>query len=309
MPHIYKNLFYNHFENQSYKAKVEDFPTNYKSEENLLLRYKARIPYFNFHQNSLTIRYFKQGSGELMLKDRRLKVRDEDFLILNPNDGWEFINERNDYIDVLSFGISNSLISQCNFYLQEENEKILSDPLGETSHDTFFIESPLKAKHYASGQLLQFIYGLSNQDDFKLTCPDELTIEILQSIYREQKLGNKIEKEIQAKKSVTKKETFRRLLLAYEYIHDNVGTHISIEQLSFVSSLSKFHLYNSFKMAFGKTPHQYINRLKVSKAKELVKTGKLSISEVSDSLGFSDLSVFSKVFKKVYGHPPSYYMN
>lgn len=80
-----------------------------------------------------------------------------------------------------------------------------------------------------------------------------------------------------------------------------------MDQLCHVSSLSKFHLYDSFKKAFGKTPHQYINRLKLAKAKELVQYGGLSVSEISDLLGFSDQSVFSKVFKKAYGHPPSYF--
>jgi len=61
------------------------------------------------------------------------------------------------------------------------------------------------------------------------------------------------------------------------------------------------------KKAFGKTPHQYINRLKIAKAKEALQNNDLSISEVSDLFGFSDLAVFSKVFKKAYGHPPSYF--
>ncbi|WP_178346978.1 helix-turn-helix domain-containing protein [Arenibacter palladensis] len=250
-----------------------------------------------------------QGNGEFVRKNKKLKAVDGHFMILNPNDGWEYLNERNNYIDVLSFGITDKIIKGCKFYLCATKEKSLDSPLGEISENSFFLESSLNAEHYASGQLLKRIYKLSGQNEYKFTCPNELTIELLYSLYKEQVLGYKIIENIDAIKYSTRIETLKRLLVAYEYIHDNIREQICIEQLSAVSSLSKFHLYDSFKKAFGKTPHQYINRLKVSKAKEYIKKGSNSISEVSDLLGYNDLSVFSKVFKRVYGHPPSHYIN
>ncbi|MFS4467516.1 AraC family transcriptional regulator [Maribacter sp. 2210JD10-5] len=308
----YEGKFYNHFENQEYKVKFEKKglkeASYYKKEDNLLLRYRARIPEFVFPKTNLTIRYFKEGSGEYVLNGKRLKVRNDRFLIMNPNDGWEYINENNGYVDILSFAVCDEMASKYNFYVTEKYEQLLDNPFGEEKEESYFMETMLAASHYSTGRLLKSIYDLSNKFDFYFTCPYELTIEILQSLYKEQALGYKMVGEINAKKTSTKLETLKRLLVAYEFIHDNIGKPISIEELATISSLSKFHLYDSFKRAFGKTPHQYINRLKIAKAKNALQNTDASVSEISDSFGFSDPEVFSKVFKKVYGKPPSNYL-
>lgn len=302
MPIDYKDLYYNHFEKQEYKV-----PPHYKKEENFLMRYKARFSNYEFHENCLTVIYFKEGNGELIKKNKRLKAKDDKFLILNPNEGWEFVNKENEYIDVLSFGISDKLASECDTYLNLENEKLLDDPFDKTAHRTFFIEKMFGANYFSAGNLLRHIYHTSLLEDYKYIDAEELTMEVLQSISQNQIKAYALANKIEAKKLSTKVETFKRLLSAYEYIHDNITHPISLDELSQVSSLSKFHLYNSFKTIYGKTPHQYINRLKMAKAKEQIQSGDFSIGEISDLFGFSDLCVFSKAFKKAYGNPPSHY--
>jgi AraC-like DNA-binding protein len=300
MPLKYRDKYYNHFQKRTF-----ELPPHYTKQENFLMRYEARFEHYEFFENCMTVVFFHKGAGELHRKDKILKARDNKFLVLNPNEGWEYLNEKNQYIDVLSFGISDNFNAQHAYYLKAQDQQLLDAPFN-TSQEAFrFLENTLHADCYSSGRLLQQIYAQSNTYDYEFFCPEELTIEVLRSVYHEQLLGNKISSKIDAKKRSTKDETLKRLLVAYEFIHDNMGTQISIEQLSFVSSLSKFHLYDSFKNAFGKTPHQYINRLKVSQAKEYLQNGHFSVSEVSDLLGFSDSSVFSKVFKKAYGRPPS----
>ncbi|MGD1894945.1 MAG: helix-turn-helix transcriptional regulator [Cyclobacteriaceae bacterium] len=165
------------------------------------------------------------------------------------------------------------------------------------------------AAHYKSGKLLQRIHQFSSESAFHLTDPEELSMNVLTSIYEDQYHGYALAKRVQAKKPSTQLETFKRLLIAYEYIHDNISEPISLEELARVSLLSKFHLYDSFKNVYGQTPHQYINRLKVAKAKEYIQQGENSIGEVADLFGFNDICVFSKIFKKIYGNPPSHYQN
>ena len=60
-----------------------------------------------------------------------------------------------------------------------------------------------------------------------------------------------------------------------------------------------------FKKRFGKTPARYITLQKVAYAKQLLKMPHLSIMEVSERCGFSDVYYFSKVFKKETGDTPT----
>lgn len=272
-----------------------------------MMRFNAPLANYKFENNSLTIIYFKDGVGELYWKDKRVKISGNKFIITNPSLGWEYINEREEYIDVLSLVICDEFREQFNYFNTASRTQLLDDPFHRTCHTSFFLENAFGADYYRSGKLLQQIYQLSTKSDYKFACAEELSIAVLQAIYQDQCKGYVLASHIEAKKQSTKIETLKRLLLANEYINDHITSAISLDDLSQVSSLSKYHLYSSFKNIYGKTPHQYINRLKMARAKEHIQRGVCSISEVSDFFGFSDLCVFSKVFKKVYGNPPSHY--
>lgn len=300
----YKDKYYNHFAQKAFYI-----PPQYSKEESFLTRFQSNFEHHEFVENSMIITFFKEGKAIFQKKQQQLHIEKDSFFVLNPNEGWEFFNESKQYVDVLGFGITQNFASNFYHYSKNDRQLVLDDPFDSYTQSNFFLEKPLSSKYYKSGELLRHIYDLSNTYEFDFLCPEELTIEILQSVYKEQLLGNKIANKIEAKKSSTKQETLKRLITAYEFIHDNVENPITTEELSTISCLSKFHLYNSFKKAFGKTPHQYINRLKIIKAKEVLQTQDLSVSEVADAFGYSNLSVFSKVFKKVYGRPPSYYYN
>jgi two-component system response regulator YesN len=53
--------------------------------------------------------------------------------------------------------------------------------------------------------------------------------------------------------------------------------------------------------------NEYLNKIRVEKASELLRGGEASISEISGMVGYSDHSYFTKVFKKRTGLSPSQY--
>ncbi|MEM9671028.1 MAG: AraC family transcriptional regulator [Bacteroidota bacterium] len=300
----YQDTYYDHFSKRSTKT-----PPQFKEDQNYLMRFHAPLSSYTFENNNLTIIYFKNGVGELRWKNKRVEIKGERFIITNPSLGWEYINSKAKPIDVLSLVINEKFRKQFHFFKTSSSLRQLDDPWGEDAPASFFLEKPLISSYYKSGQLLQRIHQLSSDSMFQFTSPKELAIDVLTSIYQDQYHGYALAKRVQAKKPSTQLETFKRLLIAYEYIYDNINNPITLEELSNVSSLSKFHLYNSFKNVYGQTPHQYINRLKVAKAKECIQQGENSIGEIANQFGFNDISVFSKVFKKICGKPPSHYLN
>ncbi|MEM7485687.1 MAG: AraC family transcriptional regulator [Bacteroidota bacterium] len=298
----YRDKYYDHFSSEEYEKAP-----NFFQDKNYMMRHVTPLDNYVFDGNSLTIIFFKEGFGELHWKHKSTKIGHNKFIVINPSIGWEYTNEKRQYIDVLSLVISNEFRKQLNFYNNATVDQLLDTPFHQIEDHSFFMENPLNADYYSSGKLLKAIHQQSADDEFKLLSPEELAIEVLQRISEEQIKAYTYASRIEAKKKNTQIEIYRRLLIVYEYIHDNIANPISFQELSLESSLSKYHLYESFKTVYGKTPHQYINCLKVTKAKEYLQKEMFSISEVADLLGYSDLSVFSKVFKKVYGKPPSYY--
>lgn len=72
--------------------------------------------------------------------------------------------------------------------------------------------------------------------------------------------------------------------------------------------LSQVQLYRKLKALTGLTPVQFIRHLRLEKAKHLLKTTDLHVSEVAYDVGFSDPAYFSRIFQKEFKVSPSYFL-
>ena len=71
------------------------------------------------------------------------------------------------------------------------------------------------------------------------------------------------------------------------------------------SNLTQRRFNDLFKQTFSITPNRYLTVLKIEFAKKLLKLGNLTIMEIADLCGFSDIYYFSKLFKKETGSTPT----
>jgi AraC-like DNA-binding protein/quercetin dioxygenase-like cupin family protein len=91
------------------------------------------------------------------------------------------------------------------------------------------------------------------------------------------------------------------------YIHNNVYTAFTVEDLCNKFSISRSSLQTLFKTNINTTPKQYISNIKLDQAKVLIQEHKRTISEISDILGFTSIHYFSRKFKMQYGMSPTDY--
>jgi AraC-like DNA-binding protein len=103
-------------------------------------------------------------------------------------------------------------------------------------------------------------------------------------------------------------EIYQRIVSAKIYIDDNYQESINLEQISQKAFLSRFHFHRLFRRIYQKTPHEYITRKRIDKAKELLAKNK-PVTEVCNEVGFESIGTFSALFKKEIGFPPTYYRN
>lgn len=69
--------------------------------------------------------------------------------------------------------------------------------------------------------------------------------------------------------------------------------------------ISMSSLQRGFKKYLGVSPKQYLIKLRMNKALELLRENKLSVKEIAFACGYEDKKYFSRIFKKKYGYPPS----
>ncbi len=94
-----------------------------------------------------------------------------------------------------------------------------------------------------------------------------------------------------------------------EYIRANLTGDVDLTELANQVNLSPHYFSRLFKQALGDSPHHYVLRERIHEAQKRLTAGRMSISEVALSLGFSDQSHFSQTFRKMTGTTPKRYQS
>ncbi|ASZ13918.1 AraC family transcriptional regulator [Chitinophaga pendula] len=81
----------------------------------------------------------------------------------------------------------------------------------------------------------------------------------------------------------------------------------SLNELAYLSGRSLSSFKRDVQEIYNTTPAKWIREKRLNKAKELLETTQLSVSDICFSLGFENISHFSRVFKVFHGKPPSSY--
>ena len=94
---------------------------------------------------------------------------------------------------------------------------------------------------------------------------------------------------------------------AIEYIYKNKSENITVENMAKVCHISQSYFSRLFSKEMGDSFSNYISKLKINWAKELLEESDMSVSQISDELGFNEPGYFIKIFKKYEGVTPSVY--
>ena len=89
-----------------------------------------------------------------------------------------------------------------------------------------------------------------------------------------------------------------------EYIHAHLDTQLSLTKLATHLNLSTFHFARLFKKSLGLSPHKYILQTRIERAKRLITSQHLPLSNIALQAGFYDQTHFGKAFKKYVGVSP-----
>ena len=95
----------------------------------------------------------------------------------------------------------------------------------------------------------------------------------------------------------------KRLAVVIEAIEDRIHLRLTVEELAAVAGLSPAHFAREFKRATHETPHAFILRRRLERARQLLVDG-CSIAQVADQCGFADQPHLSRAFKERFGVPP-----
>ncbi|MBE7035398.1 MAG: AraC family transcriptional regulator [Ruminococcaceae bacterium] len=94
-----------------------------------------------------------------------------------------------------------------------------------------------------------------------------------------------------------------------QHIGANYAERLTLEDTAGMVYMSPAYLSRVFKSETGVTFNQYLNRIRITKAKALLHNRGLKLTDISQAVGYEDQSYFTRVFKKMTGISPNQYRN
>ncbi|MEX2382711.1 MAG: helix-turn-helix domain-containing protein [Opitutales bacterium] len=115
--------------------------------------------------------------------------------------------------------------------------------------------------------------------------------------------------EMVANQIVVQGETSESPLIqrARKFIEENFSEEVSLGQVAKAMNMSIFYFCKVFKKSTGLTFTEYLTRIRIEKAKEMLLNPHTRISEAAFAVGFQSLSQFNRAFKNITGQPPTEY--
>lgn len=97
------------------------------------------------------------------------------------------------------------------------------------------------------------------------------------------------------------------ILSSLIFMEQNYAETMTAKEIADASSLSESYFRNIFKEVTGLSPMDYLNRIRVAKALEMLQKENISVTEAASRVGIPDSNYFTRIFKKIMGHTPRYY--
>ncbi len=92
-----------------------------------------------------------------------------------------------------------------------------------------------------------------------------------------------------------------------EYMNDNYMKELTVEYLAKMTGLSTNYFSTAFKKTLGDSPQMYLNKLRISRAKQLMEVTEAPFSYIAEKCGFKNQGSFTELFKRMTGQTPTEY--
>ncbi len=253
-----------------------------------------------------SLKFYLSGKAKFRVGNRNYTIDEQSYLVLNNGEPYEVIINEDTEVEAFCLFFRQNLISD---YVRSQNlsdGELLSKPFpGDCAEVEFY---PHTFKRDEDFNLKIHALQRAMDADVNTLFKETLLQDIFRSLVNRNNSVREKEQRLDFVKKSTREELIKRLLAARDFIHGSYRDQISLEDIAQMSCLSVNHLLRTFKQAFRQTPNQYIQKLRIKKAKHfLVQNPEWSITKVCFECGFKSLGYFSTLFKRCTGTSPSDY--
>jgi transcriptional regulator GlxA family with amidase domain len=104
---------------------------------------------------------------------------------------------------------------------------------------------------------------------------------------------------------MTRTRVLHKLAQVRDLMRDCLDEELTLADLSEEAELSAWHFLRAFRTAFGETPHEFLTRVRLERAKDLLTVSSRPVTEICFDVGFTSLGSFSTLFRRQVGLSPA----
>jgi len=272
-------------------------------KHNLIFNAESNASNCDNHVGCLSFKTVLRGEEWYGINRQRLAVRPGQFLILNDDQNYSCRSENGEKLKILSVFFKKEFASSVFRDALHTEVLLLDEPLGNRTQNLEFFQTLNHVTPELQLQLSGLLTAL-DQQGYEENMMDEYLVFLLHQLIRTHKSESNHIGKVAALKSSTRTEIYKRLCVAKDILHSTYMEHTDLAHISSLACLSVPQLVRQFKAVFHITPHQYLIRIRLKHAADLLKFTDKPIHEITWMTGFENVSAFCRAFKSGYGVQP-----
>jgi AraC family transcriptional regulator len=252
----------------------------------------------------LSLKCMSNGRALYRFGRKEVAVDDGGYLILNEGQPYSIEIASPTQVETFVLWFPSGWAEEVRQTLQKPADKLLAGaPNDQTGIGSFFERyTPHDAKISPKARALRVAFKSARP--IENSWLEEKLRELLAAMVASQQSVKQEIGELPMVRASTREELWRRVNLARDYLHAHLSSSVCLSELATVACLSPFHLLRVFKSAFQQTPHDYLNRCRIERAKFLLEKTRIPVTGVCLECGFTSLGSFSASFQKQCGISP-----
>lgn len=294
----YKNIpLHNENDMNPFSENKHFFIRKYKTQGNKPL----------LHRHSyIQINYVYKGIGYHIVNNRKIEISKGDIFVIPPYVPHSIFGEEHRGLEIFEFEFVSDFVLPT--IENSDNTKSCLDfaylePFIVTEEDIklrFKLDD--KMQNEVEAILWEAAEEYKNQSPGYILVSKALLLKLLVIVGRAYSCeikGTRTEEILNKYKSIISK--------AAKYIESNYDSELTLEKIAGETNYSKSRFCYLFKAVMGRTYIEYLNEVRISRAKELLQDTEKNISDISFEVGYKTIANFNKYFKLLSGITPKQY--
>lgn len=236
------------------------------------------VPHTHSH---MELFYIVGGKGQFLIEDQLYPVTTSQLVIINPNVPHTEVSLNAQPLEYIVLGVDGIELS-----------------IGQNSNGQFCVLDPAE-----SAEISSCLRNILREMELKSTGYEDICQAFMEIIII--RLMRNMDLSVPAEPQAFSAN--RQCAAIRRYIDLHFKEPLSLDQLAEESHMNKFYLSHAFKRQYGISPINYMINRRLEESKYLLAETDLSMSQISQMLGFSSLSYFSQLFRKTQELTPREY--